>query len=390
VNLSTNLRGPGVAFLLLTVLGIHGCRTDGSAGDAPTVAFVAYDAGETLGLLPVAERVRGRGVHVWWIPLTPWSADLLSANEEDFLPLPDGIREMPHLRARDAETDISYWEEALRVDLPGLAVSGLVSAAQAQLGSWFRTAGIETRGFYDGFQPPKAGSIATQTASAFEELWVPTARVREGFVGLGIPAVLAGQPTLEAWRRTSGEVDVAEVRRGLGVDGEDSVLLLAGQYGPGYQETLTSFLGAIGPILLADSSLHLVVSHHPRTDGEVEIEALAQAGLPRATMAPEGVPTMEVATGAAVVLTWTSTVGVQAAFMGKPVVYYSPPPDFDAHLVQEGAAFQADAVTLFPILETILETDRSPESIRGILVDAGYVVDADSVVTELIMGALGG
>jgi hypothetical protein len=350
---------------------------------------VVYDAGETLGLLPVAARVRDRGVQVRWIPLTPWSADLLEANGEAFLGLPDGIQEMAHLGARDAETRIAYWQAALAADPPALAVSGLVSAAQGQIGSWLRAAGVETRGFHDGFQPPGKGSIAVRTAGAFDAIWVPTARVQEGFLDLGIQAVLAGQPTLEAWRRTAGEVDVAQVRRGLGLGAEGRALLFAGQYGPGYQETLVSFLGALRPVLLADSSLCLVVSHHPRTDGEVEREALSRSGLPRATMAPDGVSTMEVAVAAEVVLTWTSTVGVQAAFMGKPVVYYSPPADFDAHLVDQGIATRAEEETLAIVLARALASRARPEAMRDVLVGAGYVVGADSVVAELIIEALG-
>ena len=121
-----------------------------------------------------------------------------------------------------------------------------------------------------------------------------------------------------------------------------------------------------------------------------EREALAKAGLPRGAMAPEGMPTMEMGVAAEVVLTWTSTVGVQAAFLGKPVVYYSPPADFDAHLIDQGAAFMAGAGALAPVLETVLNSEHNPETIRRILNHSGYVVDADSVVAELILEALSG
>ena len=380
---------PALHLLLVTLAGA-GCRADRADSEAPSVAFVVYDAGETLALLPVADRLRGRGIEVRWIPLTPWAADLLGANQEAFLDLPELIGEMPHVAARDAETDVAFWEEALARNPPELAVSGLVSTAQAQLGMWFQTVGIESRGFHDGFQPPGPESISARTASAFDGLWVPTVRVKDGFDALGIPAVLAGQPTLEAWRRTSGEVDVPEIRSRIGTREGDRILLFAGQYGLGYEEVLASFLEELGPVLSADSSLVLVVSHHPRTGGEIEMGALEEAGLPRATMAPEGLPTMELAVAADVILTWTSTVGVQAAFMGKPVVYYSPPADFDAHLIDQGAAFMADGGTLAPVLGTVLGSEHSPETIRRILTDSGYVVDADSVVAELIMEGVGG
>jgi predicted glycosyltransferase len=106
-------------------------------------------------------------------------------------------------------------------------------------------------------------------------------------------------------------------------------------------------------------------------------------------MAPDGVSTMEVAVGAEVVLTWTSTVGVQAAFMGKPVVYYSPPSVFDAHLVEEGIALRAEEETLARVLDQALQSQADPEAIKDALVRAGYVVGADSVVADLVLEALG-
>lgn len=120
-------------------------------------------------------------------------------------------------------------------------------------------------------------------------------------------------------------MDVEAVRVAQGLVPSDRVLLFAGQYGEGYQEILSSFLRAVEPILSRDPSLILVLSHHPRTEGRVERAALAASGLGRAVMAVEGLTTMELATASVAVLTWTSTVGTQAAFMGKEVVYYTPP-----------------------------------------------------------------
>ena len=148
-----------VAFLFGVVLCLAACRANGPPPELPSVAFVVYDAGETLGLLPVAGLMEHEEIEVRWIPLTPWAADILSTNGQAFLTLPEGIEKMAHLEARDAQTDLAYWREVLEKDPPELAVSGLVSMAQAQLGEWFHTAGIPTRGFHDGFQPPGPGSI---------------------------------------------------------------------------------------------------------------------------------------------------------------------------------------------------------------------------------------
>jgi hypothetical protein len=80
---------------------------------------------------------------------------------------------------------------------------------------------------------------------------------------------------------------------------------------------------------------------------------------------------------------------VQAAFMGKPVVYFSPPDDFDTHLVESGGARLADETSLSGILAELLREPVNEGALRAALVGSGYVVDADVVMAEMIMEALG-
>ena len=105
----------------------------------------------------------------------------------------------------------------------------------------------------------------------------------------------------------------------------------------------------------------------------------------RAAMMSEDLTTMEMAAVSEVVLTWTSTVATQAAFMGKPAVYFSPPAGFDTHLVTQGAALLADAETLRGLLHRVLEDPPAPGAVRRRLLDAGYVVDADGRMAEMIL-----
>ena len=395
------MRPPGhTLFVLFGLIGqsLVGCGppSGGSSSQAtsrPRVALVVYDAGETLALLPVVDRLASTEIQVEWVPLTPWAASLLAANGRSFLPLPEGIEEMPHVLSREGGQEPSVWIDAFTRSKPDLAILGMVSEAQRRIGAHLRELGVPTRGIYDGFQPPDETSIGLRAAQFVDEVWVSTARVRDGFAALGMETVVSGQPTLESWRRVAEETDAQTVRRTQGVRSHQRVLLFAGQYGPGYEEVLGSFLEAMRDLLVADSSLFLILSHHPRTDGQVERRALSRtfseptlAG--RAAMMAEGLTTAQMATAAEVVLTWTSTVGVQAAFMGKQVIYYSPPETFDSYLIDEGAAMLAEEESLEPLLRSALAHPPSPGEIRERLVSAGYVVDADEVVADLILAAL--
>ena len=75
--------------------------------------------------------------------------------------------------------------------------------------------------------------------------------------------------------------------------------------------------------------------------------------------------------------------------MGKQVVYYSPPDDFDTYLVDQGAPYLANESSLGDLLADALENPRNPGEIRQTLLDAGYVVDADQKVAEAILRVLG-
>ena len=378
------------------------------AQDSPSsVAFLVYDAGETLALLPVADRLEELGFVVDWMPLTPWTADLLQESGQEHLALPEGVEAMPHVQDRHGLPETGYWEDHLARDPPDLAVLGMVSAVQGRLAAGIRAMGIPTRGYVDGFQLPGPEAISVRLArgwpegesGAFGEIWVATGRVRDGFQALGIPTRVAGQPTLESWRRGAEEVDPATIRRIQGLAPGDRVLLWAGQYGDGYAETLDRFLQVLRPVLASDSTLVLVLSHHPRTHGEVEAAALQRlasasrggaAAPPRAVMMSDGLTTMEMATASEVVLTWTSTVATQAAFMGKQAVYFSPPEGFDLHLVEEGGALLAEGADLPGMLRGRLDHPRSSEAVRRALLEAGYVVDADRRMAEMIAGAVAG
>jgi hypothetical protein len=105
-------------------------------------------------------------------------------------------------------------------------------------------------------------------------------------------------------------------------------------------------------------------------------------------MLADGLSTMEAAVIAEVVVTWQSTVGNQAAFMGKEVVYFSPAATLQSDLVDQGIAARAGPSNLWAILSHLLEMPREPGVIRQALMNGGYVVDADRVVADRIQEAI--
>jgi hypothetical protein len=79
-----------------------------------------------------------------------------------------------------------------------IVVSGMVSTVQGDLAGHIADTGIPTIGFYDGFQPPGPDAISVKVSGNFDEIWVPTETVREGFQALGLEAMTVGSPPWKA------------------------------------------------------------------------------------------------------------------------------------------------------------------------------------------------
>jgi hypothetical protein len=356
------------------------------------VPVVTYDAGETLGLLPTTPLLKEYGVEVIWVPLTPWTQRLLeSAKQSRVVPLPDNIHEMPHLSDRFNIGKIDYWLKQILTEHPKLVILGLVSNLQEQLAIQCKEMGIPTVGFYDSFDPASADSIVFQVARAVNEVWVPTESVKVSLRALGIKSVLVlGQPSVETWIRTATEMNPADVLRRQGISPQRRVILYAGQYGEGYKEILSSFAFQVQKETASNSNLTVVFSPHPRTDGEMERKVIAD--LPhsnRFMMAAPGLTTAELASIAAVVVTWTSTVGVQAVFIGKPVIYYHFSTDaFSNDLIAKGIARLATPHNFSMILKEMLAKKADASFLRQKLLDNGYVIDSDKKIVHEILKRL--
>ena len=62
-------------------------------------------------------------------------------------------------------------------------------------------------------------------------------------------------------------------------------------------------------------------------------------------IAPKGLPSSHLASISDVIITQNSTIGIQALFMKKPVVYFDRHSNYKDIAIQTGAAYQADNPT---------------------------------------------
>lgn len=367
--------------------------TSSSTSHQPKVLIFVYDAGETLGLLPIAPLLETKKIDLRWVPLTPWSARVLEQEHKPYVKPPADLDQMPHLKDRENEVDIDFWSKLIVEEKPNLVIIGLVSRIQEQLARKLRTAGIQTVGFYDAFDPTTRDTIVWRVASQMDTVWVPTETIERNLNDLGVRNVkVMGQPSVETWYRLAAKVNSASLYARLHIPAGKRILLFAGQYGEGYVEILEAFLRSALIELDRQDDLYLVLSYHPKTSGELEQAAIQKHSHPRLMLMPQGMSTAELATVSSAIITWRSTVGVQAAFLGKPVIYFNfNANDYTNNLIEKGLAFASTPETFDAALQQALTRRKDSLANRKSLVKLGYVIDADrkiaSEIVRLVRGA---
>jgi predicted glycosyltransferase len=359
----------------------------GDAAVPRTVSIFVYDAGETLGLLPVAPLLEARNIRAQWIPLTPWALQILEREPVSLVRPSEEFQQMPHVKDRLALSDVSYLLRLMAERKPDLAILGLVSGIQELLARELKKLGIRTVGFYDAFDTTDRDSIIWRVARQLDEVWVPTKKIKYNLDSLGLKRVkVLGQPSLETWRRLESKVSLSSLYEQLRIPPGKQILVFAGQYGDGYVEILEAFLRAAKSVLDEQEDLYIVLSPHPKTGGEAERAALLKYGHQRFIVARQGVTTAELAVASSVVITWRSTVGIQAAFLGKPVIYFNfNVRDYRNDLIEEGIAQATTPSTFSMALRTTLARQSNASNHQRKLSELGYIINSDQrIASEVI------
>lgn len=296
----------------------------GKDSTAPSILFCFFDAGETFALKPVIEEMKREGIPYNIIALgTSWS---LMREEPGVL----DIYEKFHWPQDD---DLLKWDRHLpistkvinRIKLhcrPDIFITGMVSQFQLQLCEIFKKQNAEILAFYDAFAPLEADAIQAKFIDLATQVLVPSKNVSDSIRGLypSCDVHIVGQPTLENWMESLKGQNLTEIKQQLKITDEKSILLFVGGYGEEYENAFELFAEAITP----QTGTEIIISLHPKTDGGFERNILA-AKASKIHFVGSEILTSHLVAIADVVLTVHSTVGVQASFLGKPVIYVHTP-----------------------------------------------------------------
>ncbi|MBB63793.1 MAG: hypothetical protein CMO81_01890 [Waddliaceae bacterium] len=277
--------------------------------------FVLYDAGETLALEPVFAFFRENGLPFRLLAFG--TAETLVKDYPEFLGL--GIQVDRLSWPREQELDSDQVEHLLTHCHPTFLVSGMVSGIQRQLAEKFRAQGVPVVAYYDSFSPLKANELGVHFLDLADQILVPSEEVAESVRRLGAEeerVELVGQPTLDGWLQSVQNMNRSEVRKNLGVLTEQ-LILYAGGYGRDYEEAFEMFCLGLANI----QEIRVIVALHPKSNGKIEKGIIDRLGISCIEFLSREVSTVEAVCAADLIVTQRSSVGVQAHFIGRDVLY---------------------------------------------------------------------
>ncbi len=266
------------------------------------VLFIAEKAGETNAFLPVCQK--------------------LKEEKRDFRILVFGV-------ARDLV--VGYPEE--RIDVEGeidvqaiaqesdarVVITGVHSSTQAELLKAFGKKAI-TYAFWDNFNPNGSSpyfKLAQEVQMCAQRVLFPSRYVAEApeFKERD-PSTkyIVGHPSLEQWQKELEAVDRASILKKLNIPGPITAYI--GGYGKEYEAAFDLFTKM--PI-----EGTVIVQVHPQAKG-LHFE---QERLPQEHFLISSLSTIEAVAIADTIATYHSTVGFQALFMGKRVLFVVPEKD---------------------------------------------------------------
>jgi len=312
------------------------------------IVFIFYDAGTTKALEPVMGSLDKKNVKYCIIAFA--TAKMLVEKHPHHLDANKmlGVKTVvdrlswPREKPLDKD-DVDRLQSAIDCNL---LIIGTSSILEAQLAKKLQIKGVRVAAYYDAFQPPPPNDLNRTFIESVDEMIVPCESVREGFHKLqpSLKVLVLGQPTLDVWRLFSEQFDVENMRRKLKLFAKQAVLLYAGGYGEGYEESFRLFLEATKSI----KHYKIIIALHPKVDGQTEKRIMREMGIDDILLLDKDVTTLEACLISNIVVTQCSTVGVQAHFIGIPTLYLDTKKDQYSNIVLEKKrALQVDNVKDF-------------------------------------------
>ncbi len=258
---------------------------------------------------------------------------------------------------------------------PRMVIAGMASATQAQVLNLFKGDGAYTIAFYDNFDAPENKEYIQEflkIIGPIDEYFLPSQTTLTGFQKMDATKQaklsVLGQPALEDWEEIFAKTNRDELSFRLNVDKGDKVILFVGGYDDTYKEYCRLFVKAM-KAFENNPHIKIFVTYHPKTDGSLERGIIAEENATNIKVIDKNGPsTAEVATIANVLVCHKSSVGVQALYVGLPVVYVVKKGELNNFAIKQGLAGEVESEQdLVETLKRILTTaNRNQAPVKGL------------------------
>lgn len=291
------------------------------------VLFVLYDAGETFGLHPVWTALQANSVRHSLLLFGTSRRIASSAHHRLDAQRDCGVSKEVGVEGwhREQTLNARDLKHVLGCVTAKVIVTGTNAALQKQIAEAYGVRGANVLSFYDSLAPLSTNPLAYEfvtSSAAFKsgQLLVPTHRQLAEALAFDHNARVSavGQPSLEHSQLRAQMYATSQMRVELpGIENNKPTLLYAGGYDDRYAEAFEMFARASKDL----SDFNVVIAPHPHESGEVERRLLLKTDNHQAIFLPRGMRTVDGALISDVVVSQRSTIGIQAIFMGKPVIY---------------------------------------------------------------------
>ena len=341
--------------LFLVCVGLFFTNKDKITNHDVDVLFCCYDLGDSNPMQRVMKELDKQGIS-YKVLAVGKALEIFQSNALK-LNLPDV--KWDRSKILDA-THLKLVENSVN---PKIVITGMASAVQAQVLNLFKKKQAYTIAFYDNFdtvQTAKYVQSFLKTVDKIDEYFIPSETTLPGFQKLEqtkhSTLSVFGQPILENWDDVFSKTNKAELRQKLKVEPQEQVLLFAGDYTDTYKEYFRTFIKGVGAF--NNPNLKVFVTYHPKTDGSFEKSVVEEEKISNIRIIDiKEFSTTEIATIANAFACHKSSMGIQALYVGIPVIYVVKSGEIRNFATQQGIASQVEnAADLSAALDRILKT----------------------------------
>lgn len=285
--------------------------------------FVFYDAGETRALLPVVEKLilEKRSVLV----LTMGTALKIVSN---ILPAENLInvgtligQNIDATWKRDEKISVAQINAIKKQIHAKVVITGVASRVQHQILENYQDDAF-TASYVDFIGPieylPYA-ALARSFVSISDLIMVPDKLSAQSLNSDKVKVV--GHPAMENWIQQAKNVDQEKVKNMLNLDKNKPIITFVGGYEADYAAVFALFMEAVKPL----TDYQVLISPHPKTQGDIEKAYLENQDCQNCQLTMDKVSTLAAITVSDKVLCRRTTVGIQALFLNKKVIYIDLP-----------------------------------------------------------------